>query len=205
MTTVIGIAGSPRRNGNSTTLLRSVLKGAESKGARTDVIHLNDLTYKGCQACEKCSPGGRCIVKDALTPVFSALKLADIWVLASPIYYDGFSGQMKLFLDRCRQLTKLDGKPKKRLRGKRQAVIIVTYEDKQREDYLKVAKAQARYLGWMGDFGDVKIVSEGRLWEADAASKRADLLEMTEKLGQQLVEGLKFEGAIPDSIKNVPG
>ncbi len=76
MKTVIGIAGSPRRNGNSTTLLRSVEKGAESKGARTGIIHLNDLTYKGCQACEKCSPGGRSIIKDALTPVFSALKLA---------------------------------------------------------------------------------------------------------------------------------
>ena len=188
MKTVVGIASSPRRNGNSTTLLRSVMKGVESKGARTEVIHLNELTYKGCQACEKCSPRGRCIVRDALTPVFSALKLADMWVLASPIYYDGFSGQMKLFLDRCRQLTEMDGKPKKRLMGKRRAVIIVTYEDKQRDDYLKVAKAQAGYLGRMGDFGEVRIVSEGRLCEADAALKRPDLLKLTEKLGRQLKE-----------------
>jgi hypothetical protein len=82
----------------------------------------------------------------------------------------------------------MNGKPKKRLMGKHRAVIIVTYEDKQREDYLKVAKAQAGYLGWMGDFGDVRIVSEGMLWEADAALKRPDLLEMTEKLGRQLKE-----------------
>jgi multimeric flavodoxin WrbA len=53
MITVIGIAGSPRRNGNSTTLLSSVLKGAESKGARTETVHLNDLLYKGCQGVKR--------------------------------------------------------------------------------------------------------------------------------------------------------
>ena len=194
MITVLGIAGSPRRNGNSTTLLRSMLKGAEAKDAHTDIIHLNDLTYRGCQACEKCAPGGKCILKDALTPVFSAIKLADILVLASPIYYDGFSGQMKLFLDRCRQLHKLDGKQEKRLTGKRRAAIIVTYEDKPREAYFNTAKAEAGYLNWMGDFGEIKIVSEGKLWEADAALKRPDLLEKNEELGKQLVEELN--GAI---------
>ena len=44
------------------------------------------------------------------------------------------------------------------------------------------------FTGRLGDFGDVRIVSEGKLWEADAALKRPDLLEMTEKLGRKLVE-----------------
>lgn len=190
MITAIGIAGSPRRNGNSTTLLNSVLKGVESKVVRNEIVHLNDLLYKGCQGCKTCSPGGHCIVKDALTPLFAALKLADIWVLASPVYFDGLSGQMKTFFDRLHHLFYKDGKRGPQLVGKRRAAIILTYEDKANEYYLEVAKSQALYLKWMGDFGDIKIVSEGKLRKADAASKRPDLLEMTENIGQQLVEEL---------------
>jgi multimeric flavodoxin WrbA len=189
---MIGIAGSPRSNGNSTTLLRSVLKGAESVGARTGVVHLNDLMYKGCQACKKCCPGGRCIVKDPLVPLFTALKLAHIWVLASPIYFDGFSGQMKLFLDRCHQFFHKDGKEEPQLVGKRRAAIIVTYEDEQSEYYLEAAKAQAGYFGRMGDFSEVKIIAEGKLKEAGAASNRPDLLKITEELGGQLVKELEM-------------
>lgn len=191
MISAIGIAGSPRRNGNSTTLLKSVLKGAEANGARTDIIYLNDFVYKGCQGCQTCSPNGRCILKDPLTPVLSALKMADIWVLASPIYYDGFSGQIKLFFDRCRHLTIKDGKREPQLKGKRRATLIVTYEDKPNEFYLKVARAQAGYLPWMGDFGEIAIFSEGNLWEAGAASGRPDLLEKTETIGRQMVEELE--------------
>lgn len=193
MVTVMGIAASPRRSGNSTTLLRSVLQGAETKGARTGIVHLNDFVYKGCQACKTCSPDGKCIVKDALTPLFAAMHLADILVFASPIYFDGLNGQMKLFFDRCHHLFYRDGKRKPQLTGKRRAAIIVTYEDKPREEYWKAAKALAFYLDWMGDFGEIRIVSEARLSKADAASKRPDLLEMTEQLGRQLVDELQNE------------
>lgn len=191
MISAIGIAGSPRKNGNSTTLLKSVLKGAEANGARTDIIYLNDFLYKGCQGCKICSPNGRCIVKDPLTPVLSALKMADIWVLASPIYYDGLSGQIKLFFDRCRHLTIKDGKREPQLKGKRRASLIVTYEDNPSEFYLKVARAQAGYIPWMGDFGEIAIVSESNLSEAEAASNRPDLLEKTETIGRQMVTELE--------------
>jgi multimeric flavodoxin WrbA len=132
-----------------------------------------------------------CVVKDALIPLLSALKLTDIWVLASPIYFDGFCGQMKLLLDRCHHFIYRDGKRAPQLTGKRRAAIIVTYEVEQCEDYLKVAEVQAGYLGWMGDFGEVKIIAEGELNEADAASNRPDLLKITEELGRKLVEELE--------------
>ena len=188
MKTVIGIAGSPRSKGNSTTLLKNVLEGAEAEGARTDIIHLNDLVYKGCQSCQICSRDGKCVVKDALTPVFSALRLADAWVLASPVYFDSFSGQMKMFLDRCRHFFKKDGKRAPQLVGKRLAAIILTYEDNPNEHYSKVAQIQADYLTWMGDFGDIEILAESNLGEASAVSKRPELLEKAQKLGKRLAK-----------------
>jgi multimeric flavodoxin WrbA len=188
MKRVIGIAGSPRYKGNSTTLLKHVLEGAESESARTDIIHLNELVYKGCQAYQTCSRDGKCTVKDALIPVFSALKLADVWVLASPVYFDSFSGQMKMFLDRCRHLCGKDGKRGPQLIGKRRAVIILTYEDNPNEHYLKVAQIQAEYLAWMGDFCEIEILSESNLSEASAVSNRPDLLEKARNLGKRLAK-----------------
>lgn len=185
-----GIAGSPRKSGNSTTLLKAVLTGAGSAGAETQIIRLNDLAFRGCQACAECAAGGQCVLTDELTPVFTALRDSHVWVLASPIYYDSVTGQMKTFFDRCRWLTMEGDRLKPRLSGKRRAAVIVTYEDKPRKDYPHEAEKLAYYLSWMGDFGEVEAICEGRLGPADAAANRPDLLERAEVLGKRLVQDL---------------
>lgn len=188
MGSVIGIAGSARKKGNSATLMRAVLRGAARAGAETEEVYLNGLVFKGCQGCARCSPGGKCILDDELTPVLDSLRQAEGWVLASPIYYDSVSGQMKTFFDRCRTFTKDPETQALRpqLAGKRGAVVIVTYEDRPRQDYYHEAEKLAHYLRWMGDFG-VEVLAEGKLGPADAAAKRPDLLARAERLGEELL------------------
>jgi len=188
MSMLIGVAGSARKNGNSATLMRAVLKGAADAGAETKEVYLNGLLFKGCQGCDPCSPAGICVLKDELTPVLEELRQAAGWVLASPIYYDSVSGQMKTFFDRCRTFTRDPETHELRpqLEGKRKGVVIVAYEDRPREDYYHEAKKLANYLAWMGDFGKVEIVCEGNLGPRDAAARRPDLLAMAEKLGKGL-------------------
>ena len=191
MATVIGIAGSPRKEGNSATLMRAALEGAVQAGAETKEVYLNGLTFKGCQGCDKCSIGGKCILDDDLTPVLEELRQAEGWVLASPIYFDGVSGQLKTFFDRCHTFA-IDPETqdaKRQLEGKRKAAVLVTYEDKPRDDYYQQAKILANYLGWMGDFGQVEIISEGTLGPRDAAMNRPELLDRAEKLGKDLFGG----------------
>ncbi|HUW81905.1 MAG TPA: flavodoxin family protein [Phycisphaerae bacterium] len=190
MVKAIGIAGSPRRAGNSTTLLEAALAGAASAGAETDIVYLNDLVFKGCQGCQPCTPDGQCRIRDALTPVFAALKLADVWMLASPIYFDGVSGQMKTFFDRCLWLTNERGQRKARLTGERRAAVIVTYEAGPSAGYRKVAQTLANYLGWMGEFGAVEVMSEANLGRSGAAKERPDLLAKATEMGQELVRSL---------------
>lgn len=184
---IIGIAGSPRRNGNSTTLLRQVLQGAEESGAAAQTIYLNDLTFRGCQACDGCVNTGECVLKDELTPHYPKLREAGIWILASPVYFDGVSGQTKLFFDRCRCFAMEKGN----LKGKRHAAIILTYEDRPRDDYQGIAERLANYFPWFGEFGRVEMFVESRLGPADAVSQRPDLLERAKDLGRQLVSELK--------------
>jgi multimeric flavodoxin WrbA len=185
---ILGIAGSARINGNSATLMRAALKGAGTAGADTKEVYLNKLVFKGCQGCAKCTHTGKCILNDDLTPVIDELRQAAIWVLASPIYYDGITGQMKTFFDRCRTFTKDPDTQelKPQLEGKRKALIILTYADTGREEYINEAEKLGKYLKWMGDFNEIEIVSEGELGPRDAAGKKPELLQKIEVLGKKI-------------------
>jgi len=185
----VGIAGSPRRRGNSTSLLNAYLAGAESVGFDTELVYLNGLTYKGCQACDRCVNGHSCLIEDDLTEILPRLENAAIWAMASPIYYDGVSGQLKMFYDRLRYTT---FEPKK-LEGKRRCIVIVTYEDDETDDYRKVAGALAKYLNWngRGDFGDVKVVAESNLGPKHAWKERSDLLDKLRGYGLEHAKELE--------------
>ena len=47
---VLAIAGSPRRGGNTDTLLARFVEGAASKGAETKTLAVCDLKIAGCHA-----------------------------------------------------------------------------------------------------------------------------------------------------------
>ena len=64
---VLGIAGSPRRGGNTDLLLAEVLKGAASKGAEVKIIILSELTIVPCEHCDSCLETGKCLLIRTLT------------------------------------------------------------------------------------------------------------------------------------------
>lgn len=103
-TKVIAINGSPRKNWNTAQLLQQSLKGAESVGAETELIHLYDLKYRGCISCFGCKRKGavpcKCHMKDDLTPVLEKVHSAGVLLLGSPIYFADVTGQMRCFLER---------------------------------------------------------------------------------------------------------
>jgi multimeric flavodoxin WrbA len=102
---IIAINGSPRKKWNTATLLGKTLEGAASQGAKTKLIHLYDLNYKGCMSCFECKKkGGKsyrtCAVNDDLSPIFKKIREADGLILGSPIYFGTVSGEMKSFMER---------------------------------------------------------------------------------------------------------
>uniref|UniRef100_I2Q740 NADPH-dependent FMN reductase n=1 Tax=Desulfovibrio sp. U5L TaxID=596152 RepID=I2Q740_9BACT len=102
---VIAINGSPRKKWNTATLLTHALKGAESKGAATEMVHLYDLDYKGCISCFECKKiggknYGRCAVKDGLTPLLERAGAADAVILGTPVYFGAETGMMRSFFER---------------------------------------------------------------------------------------------------------
>ncbi len=185
----VGIAGSPRRKGNSTSLLKAYLEGTASVGFETQIVYLYDFVYRGCLACDCCVKGKNCPVKDDLSQVFPLLQKAHIWAMASPIYYDGVSGQLKAFFDRLRFTTHAPHK----LKGSRRGIVIVTYEDKERKDYLETATSLANYFAWnnRGDFGKVRVVAEPNLDSSDAWKQRPELKKKLQEIGMEQAKELK--------------
>ena len=101
---VIGIAGSPRRGGNTDLLLAEVLRGAASRGAEVKAIVLNDLKITPCQHCDACLEKGKCRIEDDMQTVYRELEEADRIVIASPIQFMGVTAQAKAMIDRCQAL-----------------------------------------------------------------------------------------------------
>jgi multimeric flavodoxin WrbA len=101
---VLGIAGSPRRGGNTDLLLAGVLTGAASSGAGVKTIILSDLKISPCQHCDNCLETGKCTVEDDMQMVYRELETADRVVLASPLYFMGVTAQLKSMIDRCQAL-----------------------------------------------------------------------------------------------------
>jgi multimeric flavodoxin WrbA len=101
---VLGIAGSPRRGGNTDLLLAEVMKGAASRGAEVKTIILNDLKITPCQHYDYCLKRGICKINDDMQMVYRELEQADRIVLASPIQFMTVTAQMKVMIDRCQSL-----------------------------------------------------------------------------------------------------
>jgi multimeric flavodoxin WrbA len=101
---VLGIAGSPRRGGNTDLLLTEVMRGAASKGAEVKTIVLRDLTIAPCQHCDACLKTGKCRIQDDMQMIYSQMEDADRIVLASPIQFMTVTAHMKAMIDRCQCL-----------------------------------------------------------------------------------------------------
>jgi multimeric flavodoxin WrbA len=104
MNKVLGISGSPRRNGNTELLLKELLNGAEASGLETELIILGELSISPCTSCDSCQKDGQCVINDDMQLMYGKLLEADYVVFASPVYFKGVSAQMKALIDRCQAL-----------------------------------------------------------------------------------------------------
>lgn len=104
---ILAFNGSPRKKGNTSTLIEKVLEGARSKGAETEHVRLGEIDLKGCLGCLSCRTNpGYCKTRDGLSPYLEAIKESAGVVIGCPIYMYRISGQMKLFVDRIYSLYK---------------------------------------------------------------------------------------------------
>ena len=99
---VLGLATSTRRKGNSDLLLEECLRGAADAGARTELFDCRAMkNVTGCIACNACFKTGRCAVKDDMQPLFDKMLACDRLVFATPVFFMSCSWLGKIVIDRC--------------------------------------------------------------------------------------------------------
>jgi len=101
MKKVLIVSSSPVKNGNSELLCREFAKGAEEAGYQVDIVHIREKSINFCRGCEACVKTGKeCVQKDDMAELIMKMHQADVFVLATPIYFMTVSAQLKVFIDR---------------------------------------------------------------------------------------------------------
>jgi multimeric flavodoxin WrbA len=97
---VLGIYGSPRKGGNTDTLLDAVLEEAAKAGAEVEKVYCRRLKMSGCIECGGCDKTGQCVVDDDMQKVYPLLERAEAVVLAAPVFFYNVPAQCKALIDR---------------------------------------------------------------------------------------------------------
>ncbi len=97
---VVVLSTSFRKEGNSARLARQFAKGALEAGHKVKEICLADYNIGICRGCFACQKKGRCVVQDDMGKILATMRSADVLAFATPVYFYGMCGAMKMFLDR---------------------------------------------------------------------------------------------------------
>ena len=142
MKKILILNGSPRKNGQTASLIKAFAEGAKTSGNEIRELYLQGMKIGGCLACEACQRnGGVCVQKDDMQTVNEAFAWADVVVFASPQYWGTVTGQLKIVIDRL--YAALFGHP-----VKKQFAVIMTARGNMydmTEDFFSIF---SRFLGW---------------------------------------------------------
>ena len=98
---VIGIEGSPRKNGNSDHFLRHAIQGVRNALPAFRSISLRDYQFSACIGCEKCRKDKICTgLKDGMTLLYPEVFESKGMILVSPTHHYNVSAMVKAFIDR---------------------------------------------------------------------------------------------------------
>jgi multimeric flavodoxin WrbA len=103
---ILGLQGSPRKGGNTDTLLASFLEKASQAGAAVKTIQVARAGIVPCIGCGYCESHGTCVIADdpMSLELYGLLREADLVVAATPVFFYGISAQLKVLIDRCQTL-----------------------------------------------------------------------------------------------------
>jgi len=181
---IIGIDGSPRKDGNTEKLLKTVLAGAKEAGGETQFLKLADLTINYCRGCGTCRATGECVMEDDMDRVVEAIQQSDVVVLGSPIYAWQVSGNTKVFMDRlCRLLTP---KYESRLNGPKRIAFVYTQGNPDADLFKPYFDYQEKVYPFLGFTMAGRIQATGTRAKEDILTQE-DTLAKARSFGQNLV------------------
>lgn len=184
MKKILGVVGSPRRNGNTHILVSRILAGAESEGFTQEAIFLNDLRIQECDGCHVCWETGRCVKKDDMNGLYPKIIESNVIVFGTPVYWYGPTALMKGFIDRfvyfnCPQ-------NRKKIKNKL-AILAIPFEEDDEKTVAPVITFFEQSLNFLEMNLVGKIIVPGVTLRGEIKNK-GEFLEEAYELGRKLGE-----------------
>ncbi len=164
MKKILVVSSSPRKDGNSETLVKKFAEGAQTSGNDIKVIYVRDLNLKFCTGCLYCQSHDNCVLNDGMNALYSEFETADVLVFATPVYYYSVSGQLKTFLDRLNPLYTRKNKFK-------EVYLLATAAD---NDEAAINGAVSDIQGWIDCFSGVALKG---ILRGVGATEKGDVLQ----------------------------
>ncbi len=176
---ILVLNGSPRMGGNTKELIKAFTAGAEGAGHTVTVFDLQKMDIHGCLGCCR---GGKnaespCVQKDGMDLIYPVYRMADVVVLASPMYYWGISGQLKCAFDRLFAVAELSSDYANPVK---ECALLMAAEGDTPENFAPVKAFYESLAGQLGWKNRGIVYAGGNMAAGDILNKPQQLREAQE-------------------------
>ncbi|WP_136798451.1 flavodoxin family protein [Desulfosediminicola ganghwensis] len=192
---ILGIGGSPRRNGNSDILLKNALKGSSRQGVQSESYQLRDIQFQGCIGCEMCRKDKICTgLLDGMSMLYQPLLSSKGLVLACPTHNYNITAWMKAFIDRLYCLYNFqDTIPRawssNLAEQNRKAVIVAICEQENKKDMGFTLEAMRMPLQALG-YEIVDEIAIFRIFHRGKVKNDQEQLDKVIQAGENLAKAI---------------
>ena len=126
------IKSSPKREGNTATLVKHIVRGLKENGVSVEEFNVNELNIEFCKGCDVCleSHEPECVIDDDMHQIYEAYMRSDLVIYATPIWWWHMNAQMKMVIDRHHALLYKD-EYTENLKGKKVVLVVSFLHDDQ--------------------------------------------------------------------------
>jgi multimeric flavodoxin WrbA len=186
---ILGLSCSPRKQGNTVTLLEEALKGAKQEGAEVELYSVSGKNIQPCDGCGTCNKTGECHIKDDMQGLYDKLVEADGIIFGTPIYFYSMAAQAKAVIDRTIALNQ----PGRSLANKVGGVVVVCGSlgliDAIKDLYFYIVTRPMLPANFVAAYGGTELTEMEKCMKA------------TFDLGRQMVALAKMNFKYPDEFR----
>jgi multimeric flavodoxin WrbA len=196
---ILGVSGSPRRNGNSDVLLKEIISGVTQENISSCCLNLTNIKFQGCIGCERCRKDKICTgLIDGMSLIYNQVISSKGLIVVSPTHNYNITSWMKAFIDRLYCFYNFENNVPRSWTSQlanqdRKAVVVAVCEQENKEDMgftIEAMKKPLEALGYeiVGELSIFRIFDKAKVKQDKAAMENA--YELGVKLAQS-IKGLK--------------
>lgn len=203
---VLGVVGSQRKRGNTSSLVQEALKPLEREGFEAELLFLSEYEIKSCRGCEECKETLKCVLNDDMQKIYPLMLEADAVILGSPTYFYNVSADMKVFLDRCYCFEVFAEDDRSVWVGineiidMKYAVVISVCEQHREEDMGYTPQAMSRSLEALG-YRVVDTVKAFGFFKAGEVLRDEEVMKKARRAGEKLYKTIKLKNDMKNRLE----